>query len=98
MFNIAFCYRLALFPLLTLVRQGVTGVFYGPHSSHEHFWVRDPDDLQTLMEGEGGDGLRPQVFVSRGKHASYPVAGKGMLSRVTGFHAQGVFLCSCLTA
>lgn len=58
--------------------QAVTGVFFGPHSSFEHFWVRDAGDLEALMGGDGGDGYRPRVFISRGKHASYPIEGTGM--------------------
>ncbi|CAM9664288.1 unnamed protein product [Sphacelaria rigidula] len=53
--------------------QKITGVFYGPHSSHEHFWVRNPDDLKRIL---GEDGNRPRVYVSNGKHASYPISGK----------------------
>lgn len=59
--------------------QGVAGVCYAPHSSSEHFWIGDQDDLNEILGGEGGDGLRPRVYVSRGKHAGYPVSGKGEL-------------------
>eukprot|EP00903_Cladosiphon_okamuranus_P016537 g15256.t1 len=52
--------------------QRVTGVFYGPHSSFEHMWIRHKDDLKTILNNEG----RPRVFVSLGKHASYPVSGR----------------------
>lgn len=50
---------------------------YAPHGSSEHFWIGDQDDLDEILGGEGGDGLRPKVYVSRGKHASYPVGGTG---------------------
>eukprot|EP00904_Undaria_pinnatifida_P003240 jgi/Undpi1/12917/HiC_scaffold_7.g02583.m1 len=61
----------------------VSGVFYAPHSGHEHFWIRDHDDIDEIMGGEGGDGYRPEVFISRGKHANYPVSGK--IARIFGF-------------
>eukprot|EP00752_Nemacystus_decipiens_P001562 g1526.t2 len=60
--------------------QNVTGVFYGPHGSYEHMWIRHKDDLKTIMDKEGA---RPRVFVSLGKHASYPVHGR--VVRLFGF-------------
>lgn len=51
--------------------QEITGIFYGPHGSHEHMWIRDVDDLKELIDETG----RPEVYVSLGKHASYPVCG-----------------------
>ena len=52
-------------------QQEVTGVFYGPHSSHEHMWIRNEDDIKQII----GDTGRPGVYVSLGKHASYPLSG-----------------------
>lgn len=51
----------------------MTGVFYGPHSSYEHMWIRHKDDLETILNNQG----RPRVYVSFGKHASYPIHGRG---------------------
>ncbi|CAM9291755.1 unnamed protein product [Pylaiella littoralis] len=59
--------------------QSVRGVFYGPHSSHEHMWIRDQNDLNEILNNGG----RPRVFVSRSKHASYPIRGK--VYRLVGF-------------
>ncbi|CAN0291607.1 unnamed protein product, partial [Hapterophycus canaliculatus] len=53
-------------------QQDVTGVFYGPHSSFEHMWIRHDDDLKSILDSEG----RPKVYISLGKHASYPVSGR----------------------
>lgn len=58
-------------------KQTLSGLLFAPHGSEEHFWVRDPEDLEAALGGEGGDGARPRVFVSRGTHASYPVSGTG---------------------
>jgi hypothetical protein len=48
----------------------VTGVLYQPHGSKEHFWIRDPKDLTKILSG----GTQPIVYVSRGKHACYPLS------------------------
>eukprot|EP00904_Undaria_pinnatifida_P003239 jgi/Undpi1/12916/HiC_scaffold_7.g02582.m1 len=61
----------------------LSGLLFAPHGSEEHFWVRDPEDLEAALGGEGGDGARPKVFVSRGTHASYPVSGT--VYRIFGF-------------
>lgn len=53
--------------------KAITGVFYGPHSGFEHFWIRNAEDIAAIME----DGLHPRVYISKGKHASYPVEGSG---------------------
>lgn len=39
--------------------------------------MREQADLNEILGGEGGYGARPQVFISRGKHGSYPVGGVG---------------------
>ncbi|CAM9744573.1 unnamed protein product, partial [Choristocarpus tenellus] len=49
--------------------QTVSGVFYGPHGGTEHFWIRDPMDLVDIL----GPDRRPVAYISRGKHANYPV-------------------------
>lgn len=49
------------------------GVCYRPHGEEEHFWIRDHDDVMRITDN-GRHG--PAVYVSRGKHASYPVSGK----------------------
>ncbi|CAM9824612.1 unnamed protein product [Scytosiphon promiscuus] len=57
---------------ISIANQHVTGVFYGPHSSFEHMWIRHEDDLESLLDS----ARRPKVYISLGKHASYPVAGR----------------------
>ncbi|CBJ49087.1 expressed unknown protein [Ectocarpus siliculosus] len=59
--------------------QNVSGVFYGPHSGHEHMWIRNKDDVKEILDETG----RPRVYVSLGKHASYPLPGK--VTRLFGF-------------
>lgn len=35
-------------------------------------WIRNKDDLEQII----GNTDRPKVFISLGKHASYPISGK----------------------
>jgi hypothetical protein len=53
----------------------VVGVVYMPHGSREHFWIRNAYDLDTILVDRR---TRPTVFVSRGKHAQYPIRGAVM--------------------
>ncbi len=48
----------------------ITGVLYQPHSKREHFWIRNSEDLQKIC-----DNNRVKIYVSKDKHASYPVGG-----------------------
>ena len=69
--------------------QTVSGMLFAPRRSEEHFWVRDPKDLEATLGGEAGDGVRPKVFVSRGNHATYPVSGTGeRLGKTVTFTAE----------
>lgn len=51
--------------------RGVIAVIYQPHGTKEHFAIRDKDDIEAILS----KGLRPVVFVARGKHANYPTPG-----------------------
>lgn len=68
-------------------QQRVRGVFYGPHSSHEHMWIRNEDDLKEIL----GKDERPRVYVSNGKHASYPVSGRGESSYTCNVRVEFAF-------
>lgn len=48
----------------------IVAIEFMPHNTREHFWIRDTKDLATIVR----DG-HAQVYVSRGKHGCYPVAG-----------------------
>lgn len=49
----------------------VSGVLYAPHSSLEHLWVRNDDDLKTILI----NNARPLAYISLNKHAIYAVPG-----------------------
>jgi hypothetical protein len=51
-------------------RGTVEGIDFKPHNSSEHFRITDALDIKQILK----DG-HPQVYVSRGKHACYPVPG-----------------------
>jgi hypothetical protein len=47
----------------------IIGILFRPHGSSEHFWIRNPEDIKQIGE------QHPKVYVSRGKHAQYPISG-----------------------
>jgi hypothetical protein len=57
--------------IVEITHNTLTGVCYMPHGTAEWYWIRGQSDLQKITNG----GLRPIVYSSRGKHASYPVSG-----------------------
>lgn len=56
----------------------MTGLCYQPHGTKEHFWIKDLDDLNKICKED-----RAMVYMSKSKHASYPIPGK--IYRIYGF-------------
>lgn len=48
--------------------NNITGICYLPHSTSEHFWIRNKEDMNILF-----DGNTTNVYISKGKHSMYPV-------------------------
>lgn len=50
------------------IEKEIMGICYLPHSSSEHFWIRNKEDLNKLFNKK-----KTKVYISKGKHAMYPI-------------------------
>jgi len=50
--------------------DSITGIAYCPHGDTEHMWIRDPQDISSLVDSTG----RPVAYVAYCAHGCYPVA------------------------
>lgn len=64
--------------IIELTHYTISGICFTHHGSSEFYWIRHKEDLKELMK----TGTL-QVYVSRGKHSSYPI--EGMIYRYFGF-------------
>jgi hypothetical protein len=48
--------------------EEVKGITFAPHSTKEHFVIRNKDDLNEIFKGNTA-----KVYISKGKHGCYPV-------------------------
>lgn len=60
--------------------EKICRVCFCPHGLDENFWIAE-NDLELILDKNNSDKIH--IFVSRGKHASYPV--KGIIWRHFGF-------------
>ncbi len=57
--------------VVELTGDKITGVCYMPHATAEHFWIRDTNDLNSILN----KSTHPLVYISNDKHSVYPISG-----------------------
>ncbi len=57
--------------LVELTDDEITGLCYMPHSTKEHFWIRNKYDLKEILD----NSTHPPVYIANDKHSAYPISG-----------------------
>lgn len=57
--------------IIELTGDNITGLCYMPHAPEEHFWIRDKNDLNTIIK----NSTHPQAYIANSKHSVYPISG-----------------------
>jgi hypothetical protein len=57
--------------VVELTGDKVTGLCYMPHASTEHFWIKDKNDINTILN----NSTHPTVYITNSKHSAYPISG-----------------------
>ena len=57
--------------IVELTDEKISGLCYMPHSSVEHFWIRDENDLKLIIK----NSTHPLAYISNDKHSIYPISG-----------------------
>ncbi len=57
--------------VVELTNNKMTGVCYMPHSSKEHFWIKNSNDLTKIVN----NSTHPYAYIANDKHSLYPICG-----------------------